>query len=178
MGREFDWYCMWIFLRLHAKKPRYDIYAYNVIDYFLLLSGNFILAFTGLSAGESKLGALKFKIGFIDHNEILHTSRQFHCRDVCKISLWSVENVSDQITAKFCGISTSIETSLVGRAPADTKRIAHFSVLVRMIRYSYCVNKNITSINHNLLIRFWHEILYSLQKWCIHTHDRPHHAIS
>ena len=50
-------------------------------------------------------GALKFKMGLIDHNEILHTSRQFHCRDVCKISMWSVENISDQINAKFCGIS-------------------------------------------------------------------------
>ena len=26
-----------------------------------------------------------------DHNDTLHTSRQCHCRDVCKISLWSVE---------------------------------------------------------------------------------------
>ena len=27
------------------------------------------------------------------HNEILHTSRQLHCRDVCKISLWSVGHI-------------------------------------------------------------------------------------
>ena len=26
-----------------------------------------------------------------NHNEILHMSRQLHCRDVCKISLWSIE---------------------------------------------------------------------------------------
>ena len=25
------------------------------------------------------------------YDDILHTSRQCHCRDVCKISLWSVE---------------------------------------------------------------------------------------
>ena len=28
-----------------------------------------------------------------NHNEILHTSRQCNCRDVCKISVWSVEHV-------------------------------------------------------------------------------------
>ena len=34
-----------------------------------------------------------FKIYSNDHNEILHTSRQLHCRDVCKISLWSIEPI-------------------------------------------------------------------------------------
>ena len=33
------------------------------------------------------------KIYAADHNDILHTSRQCHCRDVCKISLWSVEYI-------------------------------------------------------------------------------------
>ena len=28
-----------------------------------------------------------------DHNEILYTSLQCNCRDVCKISLWSVEQI-------------------------------------------------------------------------------------
>ena len=28
-----------------------------------------------------------------DHNEILHTSRQSNYRDVCKISLWSVQYI-------------------------------------------------------------------------------------
>ena len=32
-----------------------------------------------------------FEIHFTDHNEMLHTSRQLHCRDVCKISLWSAK---------------------------------------------------------------------------------------
>ena len=35
---------------------------------------------------------LWFKMYSTDH-EILHTSRQYNCRDVCKISLWSVEHV-------------------------------------------------------------------------------------
>ena len=30
-----------------------------------------------------------------DHSEILHTSRQLHCRDVHKISLWSVDHISN-----------------------------------------------------------------------------------
>ena len=51
-----------------------------------------------------------------DHKEILHTSRQLHCRDVCEISLWSVENILNQSTAKFGRISNLIEIS-VGRAP-------------------------------------------------------------
>ena len=37
-----------------------------------------------------------------DHNEILHTSRQCNCRDVCKISLLLVKHIL---------------ISLVGRAP-------------------------------------------------------------
>ena len=28
---------------------------------------------------------------YTDHYEILHTLRQLHCRDVCKISLWYFE---------------------------------------------------------------------------------------
>ena len=66
---------------------------------------------------RSKLGALWFKIGSIDHNEILHTSQQCNCRDVCKISLWSLEYILNQITAKFCRISNSIEIPFVGWAP-------------------------------------------------------------
>ena len=36
-----------------------------------------------------KFRMLWFRIYSTDHNDILHTSRQWHCRDVCKISLWS-----------------------------------------------------------------------------------------
>ena len=39
---------------------------------------------------QPKFAVLCFEIYSTDHNEILHTSRQLHCRDVCKISLWSV----------------------------------------------------------------------------------------
>ena len=38
---------------------------------------------------------LQFKKYTTDHNEIVHTSRQCNCRDVCKISLWSVEYISN-----------------------------------------------------------------------------------
>ena len=40
-----------------------------------------------------KFAALWFKTYSTDHNEIFHTSRQLHCRDVCKISLSSVEHM-------------------------------------------------------------------------------------
>ena len=36
-----------------------------------------------------------------NHNEILHTSRQLYFRDVCKISLWSYENILNQSTSNF-----------------------------------------------------------------------------
>ena len=49
-----------------------------------------------------------------DHNEILHTSRQWHCRDVCKIPLWSVGHILNQSAANFYQISNWIEISLVG----------------------------------------------------------------
>ena len=42
-----------------------------------------------------KFAVLWFRGHSTDHNEILHTSRQCHCRDVCKISLWSVEHILD-----------------------------------------------------------------------------------
>ena len=40
-----------------------------------------------------KFGLLQFKIYVTDHNEVLHTSRQCNCRDMCKISLWSDEYI-------------------------------------------------------------------------------------
>ena len=39
-----------------------------------------------------KYEVLWFKVSSIDHNEILHTPRQCNCRDVCKISMWSLEH--------------------------------------------------------------------------------------
>ena len=34
-----------------------------------------------------------FEMQSTNHNEILHTSRQCNCRDVCKISLWSTSYI-------------------------------------------------------------------------------------
>ena len=42
---------------------------------------------------QPKFAVLCFKRYSTDHNEILHTSRQCDCRDVCKSSLWSVEHI-------------------------------------------------------------------------------------
>ena len=53
----------------------------------------------------------------VDHNEILHTSRQCNCRDVCKIPLWSVEHIINQSTPKFDRILNSIKIPFMGRAP-------------------------------------------------------------
>ena len=65
-----------------------------------------------------------------DHNEILHTSRQIHCRDVCKIPLWLAEYILNQSTAYFGLISNSIEISLVGRAPVMQKAFPCHKVIM------------------------------------------------
>ena len=44
-----------------------------------------------------------------DHNEISHTSRQWHCRNVWKIRLWSGEHNLNQSTENFDRISNFIE---------------------------------------------------------------------
>ena len=44
-----------------------------------------------------------------DHDKIMHTSRQLHCRNVCKISSWSVEHILNQSTANFGRISKLIK---------------------------------------------------------------------
>ena len=64
-----------------------------------------------------KFAMLWFKICFTDHNEILLTSRQYYCHDVCKISLWSAECVMNKSIVKFHWISNLIEISLVGQVP-------------------------------------------------------------
>ena len=60
---------------------------------------------------------LWYKMYSTDHNEILHTSRQCYCRDVCKIKLWSVEQMLNYSTPNFDRISNSIEIPWVGQAP-------------------------------------------------------------
>ena len=62
-------------------------------------------------------GVLWIKIRSTDHNAILHTSSQLRCSDMCKISLWSAENAINRSIAKFHWISSSIEISLMVRAP-------------------------------------------------------------
>ena len=68
-----------------------------------------------------------------DHNEILHTSRQCYCRDVCKMSLWSAKYVMNKSIAKCHWISNLIEIQLVGQAPVLNislrNPIAHWATL-------------------------------------------------
>ena len=42
-----------------------------------------------------KFVVLWFKMYIADHNEILDTSWQCNWRDVCKLSLWSAEHISN-----------------------------------------------------------------------------------
>ena len=66
---------------------------------------------------NSRFQVLLFKMHSTDHNEILHTSLQCYCRDVCKILLWSAEYVMNKSITKFHWISNLIEISSVGWAP-------------------------------------------------------------
>ena len=52
-----------------------------------------------------------------DHNEIFHTSRQLHCRNLGKTTLWSVQHSLNQSTLNFDQISNLIKIPLVGWVP-------------------------------------------------------------
>ena len=49
----------------------------------------------------------------VDHNEVLHRSRQCYCHDVCKVFLWSVNHILSQNTLNFDRISNSMEMPLM-----------------------------------------------------------------
>ena len=66
-----------------------------------------------------KFAVLWFKVHSTNHNESLHTPRQYNCRGVCKISLWSVELILHKRTSKFDRFFNAIEIPLVGRAPGQ-----------------------------------------------------------
>ena len=80
-----------------------------------------------------------------DHNEILHMSRQFYCRDMCKISLWSVEHILNHSTPNFDRISNSTEILLVGWAPDCTgsRHPSHG----RWARVPYVVHNMVVDVN-------------------------------
>ena len=71
----------------------------------------------------SKFGVLWFKICSINQNEILLTSHQCCCCDMCKILLWSAEYVMNRTITKFHWILNLIEISLVGRAHSMCKLV-------------------------------------------------------
>ena len=59
---------------------------------------------------------LLFRTYLAIHNEIMHTSLQCNCRDGCRISLWSVENILNKSALNFEKISNSIEIPLLSRS--------------------------------------------------------------
>ena len=61
---------------------------------------------------RQKCEVLWFKMYSIDHDKILHMSRQCNCRDMRKILLWSVEHVLKYSTPNFDQISNLIEIPL------------------------------------------------------------------
>ena len=65
-----------------------------------------------------KFAVLWFEMYSTNHNEMMHTSQQCNCHDLCKISLWSVKYILNYSTPNFGQISNSTKISLVGWAPA------------------------------------------------------------
>ena len=53
-----------------------------------------------------------------DHNKILHMLWHCYCRDMCKISLWSVEDILNHSTPNFYQILNSVETLFMEWVPA------------------------------------------------------------
>ena len=74
-----------------------------------------------------KFGVIEFKMWPTDYNEILHMSRQLHCRDMFKILFWSVEYILNQSTGNFGWKSNLIEIRLVPQVPG------HFMTLLRQL---------------------------------------------
>ena len=88
-----------------------------------------------------------------DHNDILHTSRQCHCRDVCKISLWSVEYIRNKSILNFHRISNSIEICLVGRAPGRGPTRFEFGA-----RFKFGVTKTGLQDGRGRTLKFTHKM--------------------
>ena len=80
-------------------------------------------------------------------------SRQLHCRDTHKISLWSVEYILNQSTANFGWISNSIEISFVGQAPDQCQYLSNMDV------FSYSLTK--------LWVRYLQVACSNLSKWMV-----------
>ena len=95
-------------------KLRSELFPFNHInnDHTILdetknfIMGNRVTALSDVQSGARptddisiefdfppKFAVLSFRGYFTDHNEILHTSRQLHGRDVYKVSLWFVERI-------------------------------------------------------------------------------------
>ena len=72
---------------------------------------------------RSRFAMLWFKMYSLDHNNILHTSRQCYCRDVCNILLWSAAYVMNKSVTNFHWFSNSIEIPLAGMAAGQNNAI-------------------------------------------------------
>ena len=77
---------------------------------------------------------LLFTLYSANHNKIMHMSRQYNCRDMYKISLWSIEHILNQNTTNFDQISNSAEISLLGWVPEPLMTIKCSVVTYGVIR--------------------------------------------
>ena len=63
---------------------------------------------------QPKFGVLWVIMCFTNYNAILHTSHNCSCRNVCKISLWSVEYIFNQENSKFWKICEFVQNTVSG----------------------------------------------------------------
>ena len=112
---ESAWWWQWNDFAWHL--------IWNVADWWVIIW----ISWEGRSHNMLKCGSSYSKcivkrytidlVAWLLHLDDLFLGVQLHCRDVCKIALWSAEYVINNSITKFHWISNSIEISLVGRAP-------------------------------------------------------------
>ena len=106
--------------------------------------------------------------------KFLHTSRQLHCREVCKISLWSVEYISNKSTANFGGISISIEIKLVGRVLADIgisdkdlcSVVIPIHAKIKVLHVDYLITRLVTNNQKMTIFVFDLSTGLTIVMWC------------
>ena len=108
-----------------------------------------------------------------NHNEILHMSRQLHCRDMCLILLWLVEHILNQNTPNFVLSSNFIKIPLVGQVPHlnyhYTYRCPGTYQCQTISRFNadFKVRYNLFLLNKILLFKMalWHHAMEILSAW-------------
>ena len=89
----------------------------------------------------SKFWVLWFKVCSTNHKEILYMSRQWNCRDICTISLWSAEYVMNKSITKFQWISILIEMIIHATGAWYVQKFVAISSFM-ILQYESCESRD------------------------------------